>query len=131
MVITDILGRELKVGDIVANATKCTSTAYLRRSIIKKRYDYIRYDKYRYIGFDIKSLIIGDRWGWNNGKYEKLSKKVICGNTSEGNSFTITPEGNLPTHLKLNVIRLGSLEEAFTPEEIEILKQSNTKLNYE
>jgi len=129
MKFVDLLGREIKVNDIVANATSCTSHGYLRRSIVKRVYNRTSYT-WGYVGLEIKSLTIGDKWGWKDGKYQKIAKSVSTGNTGRGTTYDIKTQ-QLPEVVELDVIRLGTLEEAFTPEELQILKSSNTKLNYE
>jgi hypothetical protein len=115
MKFVDLLGKELNVGDIVANATSCTGKGCLRRSILKRKYE--ENDRG---GFDVKSLTIDKHW---RGNYY-----VSCGNTSIGTIYNLYERYE---HITLDVIRLGSLEEAFLPEEIELIKNSNIKINYE
>ena len=112
MKFIDLLGKELNVGDIVVNATKCTDSAHLRRSILKRKYEDHSYTSH--YGFDVKSIIVS-RGGW-----------VSCGNTSIGDYHNKKTEV-----VKLDVIRLGKLEEAFLPEEIELIKKHNVKVDYE
>lgn len=123
--VLDLLGREIKPGDYVANATHCTSSAYLRRSLFL---GLIKKEKYgrEYQSFRFKSINISERRKWlGSGKgYDSPKQYICCGNSKQ--SF-------LPSYIKdnqitLNVIRLGSFEETFTEDEQKLILSTKTKI---
>lgn len=123
----DIIGNEVKPGEFVANAVKYIDSGVLRKCLfrgvseIPNPYWWDEKNKDRkYFKAVFKSFIIDTyRWGDNNGMQYVTS----------GNSSTLLEISPDQTIYKLKVVRLGTLEQTFTPEEIKIIQMSKFKLN--
>lgn len=127
-VVTDVYGNQLKAGDFLIYATKCTNSAYLRRGIIKSIIP-IPFTTYNGNGFTIKvKSIIPElkygKWLWDGKKGEHIPW-CRTGNTS----FDVYSKNNI---FKFNDVMkiFGDFEHIFTSEEQELIKKHNIKLNY-
>jgi len=131
MKVVDLLGNEIKVNDIVTHATKCTSSAYLRRSIVKsitseKTY---RGDNTIY-KVALKSITVTKARKWNRELRNLGPEETFVTFGSPTQSTYVSKDTPVDT-FKFQGIRLGTLEQAYTPEEVEAIKKTSTKLNYE
>jgi hypothetical protein len=132
MKVVDLLGNEIKVNDIVTHATKCTNSAYLRRSIVKSiTRDRISKDTFDYT-VALKSITVdkGHRWKWIENAYIKVPNETFVTFGSTSQSIYVSKDTPVDT-IEFKGIRLGTLEQAYTSEEVEAIKKTSTKLNYE
>lgn len=122
MEVFDILGRKIEEGDYIINATSCTSSGYLRRSLVKsiEVANVWSYDQTPTYKINVKSISLKHQWGkLENGKYGYLPDlKVVRGNT-----YITFKESQ-----KIDVYLLGKFDDAFTLEERQIIKKTKTKI---